>query len=96
MSGGSFNYKFKEVKDIYEGKLEDGEMNDLLLDFVKVLKALEWWKSEGCSEQRYRDEIYNFKFKWFDTPREERLKRYIDEGLNDIATQLYKMIGVIK
>lgn len=41
MSGGAFEYMCYSIEDMYENELEDDQLNELLLDFCKVLHDLE-------------------------------------------------------
>ena len=71
----------------------DAEMDDMINDLAKVLKALEWWQSADYSEDAYRKELAKFKAKWFKGNRKERLKGYIDEQIGIVRGQLYSLIG---
>lgn len=93
MSGGSYNYIYCTLQEECEGRMYDPEMNDMISDLCKVLKALEWWKSLDTSEESYREELMKFKKKWLNGKREERLKKYIDEQVGLVREQLYTMIG---
>lgn len=96
MSGGSFNYGYTVLRDLYQECMEDAEMNDLVIDLTGILKDLEWWKSSDTDEETYRKSVLEFKEKWFKKSREERLKEYIDGSLSKIRSDLYEMIGVSK
>lgn len=93
MSGGSYNYIYLSLEDVCAGKMYDEEMNDMIKDLCNVLHALEWWQSCDTSEESYRKCLSEFKAKWFNGDREERLKGYIDEQTNLVRAELYKMIG---
>lgn len=64
MSGGSFDYGYCRVEDLYKGKMEDPQLNELLDDFIKLLFELEWYKSGDTCEEDYRAEVKRFKDKW--------------------------------
>lgn len=93
MSGGSYNYIYSKLSDECEDRMYDDEMNDMIRDLCEVLKALEWWRSSDTSEKSYRTKLYEFKRKWFNGNREERLKGYIDEQIGIVKRQLYLLIG---
>lgn len=92
MSGGSMGYLYMKVED-YKDYAEDPELTELLNDLTKVLHDMEWWVSADIGEQEYRKTVQKFKEKWFGTPREERLKTYIDKELFAVRSKLYRLIG---
>jgi hypothetical protein len=65
MSGGSFNYFFNDIQDTYQGELHDEALENLLVDFCKVLHDLEWWISGDIGEKNYQKTVNDFKTKWF-------------------------------
>jgi hypothetical protein len=93
MSGGSYNYIYFTLQDECKGKMYDAEMEELITDLCHVLHELEWWQSDDCGEERYRDSLQKFKKKWFQGNRDKRLKKYIDEQTALVREQLYKLIG---
>lgn len=96
MSGGSYNYIYCTLSQECEDRMHDAELNDLIKDLCKVLHDLEWWQSCDSSEEDYRKTVAEFKKKWFQGAREERLKGYIDEQLGMTRQQLYNLIGEIE
>lgn len=64
MSGGTFGYLWCTIENIYKNELEDKQLNELLLDFCKVLHDLEWYKSDDISQEDYKQTIKQFKKKW--------------------------------
>lgn len=93
MSGGSRNYAYAWIDSEYCGKMYDRELNDLMNDICNLAKAVEWYESGDTSEETYREQVAEFKEKWFKQPRRDRLKKYIDEGIEENRRELYKMIG---
>jgi hypothetical protein len=93
MSGGSYGYKFCEVDDYYVGAMYDEELNEMMKDLVKVLHDVEWWQSSDIGEDSYRKTVKEFKDKWFNSDRSERLKPIIDRRINEVRTELINMIG---
>lgn len=69
-------------------------MNDLVDDIAKLAHDLEWLESGDYDEEKYRKTVLNFKQKWFKSSCEERLKKYVDETLNDVRVELLNMIGI--
>ena len=65
MSGGSYNYIYNRVDEECVGRMYDILLDDMIKDLVKVLHALEWWKSCDTSEETYRKTANEFKKKWF-------------------------------
>lgn len=64
MSGGSFNYEFYRILDTYKGQLQNDVLEELLIDFCKVLKELEWYMSADTSKEHYDKEVESFMKKW--------------------------------
>lgn len=93
MSGGSYNYICYTLSNSCEGQMYDIEMDDLIKDLCEVLHDLEWWQSGDISEEGYRSTLTQFKKKWFQDSREERLKKYIDEQIGNTRKQLCELIN---
>lgn len=87
MSGGSFNYKYTDIRYTYEGYMRDEELEELLQDFCDLLHDLEWWVSGDYSEEGYRKSVTEFKKKWLNgyddntNARVERLKKNLIEQI---------------
>lgn len=92
MSGGSHDYVYIKIEDELCGKMHDAELNDLIEDIAGLAHDLEWWKSGDTCEDDYREAVRRFKHKWFNHPRDERLKKYVDYSLESTRAELYKMI----
>ena len=92
MSGGSYNYQYSQVDEEYVGHMHDKELDDMMKDLVDVLHDLEWWQSDDHSEEQYRKTVREFKVKWFNTDRNERLTKYVDEAMEKLAVELHEMI----
>lgn len=93
MSGGSYNYICYRLEEECVGRMYDLEMNDMIEDLCSLLHALEWWQSSDTSEESYRKCVSEFKTKWFNGDRAERLKGYIDQQTNLVKAELYRIIG---
>ena len=98
MSGGSYNYTYCNVDEEYVGHMYDPELDALIKDLVPVLKAVEWWQSSDTCEKSYRDAVAKFKRKWLgnDKARQERLQQIICDKVDDLKTDLLKMIGIVE
>lgn len=94
MSGGSHGYVYCQIDDYLCRQMKDPELNDLMEDISKLAHDLEWYDSSDISEDRYKETVRLFKEKWFNSSREERLKKYIDDVLEKQKSELYSMIGV--
>ena len=92
MSGGSFNYLYRQVATEYIGKMHDMEIDDLMTDLITLLHDLEWWQSNDYDEEQYRKTVRQFKGKWFSADRNKRLIKYIDEAMEKLAVELNEMI----
>ena len=96
MSGGSHNYIYYKIEEELVGQMHDTELNDLMKDIAKLAHDLEWFDSSDYGENDYKKSVEKFKTKWFGKSRNERIKEYIDESINELKEQLYTMIGVKK
>lgn len=85
MSGGSFDYEYSKIEDLYVGEMQDADLDEMMKDLCKVLHDLEWWQSCDYSEEDYRKSANAFKRKWlrgydWETDgRIDRAKRRIKE-----------------
>jgi len=69
----------------------------LAKDFAKLMYECEWYTSCDTSEEQWLEALNKFKNKWFGKgKREARLERMINEEINDLKTELLKMIGNTK
>ena len=93
MSGGSYEYVYCRLEEQCKNRMFDAEMNDMISDLCGLLHDLEWWQSGDVCEERYRDTLAEFKQKWFNGNREERLKGHIDEQISTVRQRLYNLIG---
>lgn len=91
MSGGSFNYKYTDIRYTYQGYMRDEELEELLQDFCDLLHDLEWWQSADISEEDYRKTVTEFKTKWFsgyDKDTNGRIERFKNQLIKSIEDQL--------
>ena len=93
MSGGSHNYIYCRIEEDLVGQMEDRELDDLMKDIVTLAHDLEWYHSADTSHDDYRESVRKFKDKWFKQSREKRLKKYIEESIQEIKEELLNMIG---
>lgn len=91
MSGGSFDYEYARVGELFVGYMEDKELDEMMDDLVIVLRAIEWWKSGDTCEEDYRRIANGFKKKWFGMANDRLLQIYSKELYrlsNEIKTRL--------
>lgn len=93
MSGGSHNYVYDRIEHQLVGQMYDKELDELMKDIATLAHDLEWYDSGDYSFDDYNATVRKFKEKWFKTTREERLRKYIDEALEQTKEDLLKMIG---
>ena len=93
MSGGSFNYGYTKIEYDYVGYMQDREMDDLMKDVAEVMHDLEWWQSGDIGEEDYRETIKKFKQKWFKQSNNKRIKKYINDELNQLKENLNGLLG---
>lgn len=87
MSGGSMDY-FSYEMEKYCSELKDKELVELAKDMAKLFHDKEWADSGDTSEGDWNKSVIEFKKKWFEAPREERLLRYIDEAVGELKFTL--------
>ncbi len=90
MSGGAYDYIYFKLEQECTDKMFDDEMNEMVIDFVGLLKDLEWWQSCDISEERYLETLERFKKKWFGT-RDENLRQRMAGKLEAFKQELLKV-----
>lgn len=93
MSGGSHNYIYHQIDQELVGAMRDVELDDLMKDISELARVLEWYDSGDTSKEKYLAEVKKFKAKWFESSREERLKRYVNSKLEDLRKEVFSLIG---
>lgn len=91
MSGGSMNYAFHYLDDMAE-YVKDKEIKDLMKDLAELMHDLEWWDSGDYSSSDYYETLDKFKKKWFGDNRNERLKEYLNNTLDEMKWEIEKLI----
>ena len=92
MSGGGRDYVYIRIEDDLAGKMYDAELDDLMKDIATLAHDVEWYDSGDICEETYRKSVAEFKKKWFDTDRTDRLIGYVDTKLDEVKRDLYRMI----
>ena len=92
-SGGSHNYICYSIENNLVGQMRDMELDDLMKDIVKLAHDLEWADSSDITDEDYFKTVKEFKNKWFKQNRTQRLKKYIDDSLENQRKKLYLLLG---
>lgn len=93
MSGGSHNYLCYKIEEYYVGHMHDRELDDLMKDIAKLTHDLEWYDLGDYGPDGYFDTVKEFKKKWFQGIRKDRLRKLIDESVEELRNELYGMVG---
>lgn len=75
MSGGHYNYLFYQIEDTYKGEMEYLILEKLLVDFCKLLKELEWYRSDDTTKAAYDKVAKEFIAKWLKSSRAKDLNK---------------------
>ena len=92
MSGGSMNYAYHHLNDMAD-YVNDKEIKELITDLAELMHDLEWWDSGDYSAATYYETLNNFKAKWFGDNRNERLREYLNTTLDDMKTEIGRLLG---
>ena len=87
MSGGSFDYGCYTLERLYSMKMDDDELNNMMIDLIKVLHDLEWWDSGDIGEEAYRKTVSDFKSTWFGT-RDDAIRQRLCDSLDKMKTEI--------
>ena len=93
MSGGSHDYVCFKIENELVGCMKDYELNDLIKDIAKLAHDLEWADSGDISDEDYFETVKEFKEKWFKQDRNDRLKEYVDEKIENLKKEIYRLLG---
>lgn len=92
MSGGSMDYLCYRVKEVAD-QMGDRELIELIKDVAELLHDREWYLSGDYGDETWEKCVQKFKQKWFEQPREERLKALIEQTFNEAKRECMSMIG---
>lgn len=84
-----FGYADKP-RDVFE----DMEISELVWDVLELIHDFDWYASGDTGEDDWLKAKARFRKKWFETARKDRLKRIIDNRVEEVRQELYKTIGV--
>ena len=100
MSGGHFGYLDSSLKceifglaDKPKNVFEDREISELTWDLLNLIHEYDWYKSGDTSKEEYLSEKKKFKNKWFSN-RGVRVRRIVDEALQEVSEELYETFGL--
>lgn len=92
MSGGSMDYICFKLMDAAD-YIQDKEVKDLTKDLAELLHDLEWYESGDYGRDAYERQLKRFKEKWFTDSRNERLKKYLNDSLDGIKSEIENLLG---
>ena len=100
MSGGRFDYIDSRCKseifgwdDRFRNVFEDREISELIFDVFDLIHAYDWYASGDTSEGKWLTAKDAFKKKWLKRD-DERVKRVIDNAIDEVREELYKTYDV--
>lgn len=73
--------------------IQDKEVKDLTKDLAELLHDLEWYESGDYGRDDYESQLNRFKKKWFTDSRNERLKKYLNDSLDGIKSEIENLLG---
>lgn len=73
--------------------LHDEELEEMAQDFINILLDLYQYHNGDICGETYHQSIWNFKKKWFETARDERLHKIIDEQIALVSRHLHAVVG---
>ena len=101
MSGGHFDYVDSRLKDEIFGwrnapynALEDREISELVWDVLELLHDFDWYKSGDTCKEDYLKAKDAFKKKWFGGNRGLRIRRIVDDALQETKAELHETFGI--
>lgn len=99
MSGGHFNHNYSYMTmqsdifgygDKYTNAFEDVEISELVWDVFNLIHDFDWYASRDTCEETWLKKKAEFKKKWFQSERKDRIKRIVDNALKNTKEELYK------
>ncbi len=100
MSGGRFSYLDSSLKseifgwtDKPRNVFEDREISELVWDVLDLIHDFDWYASGDTVEENYLSRKAEFKKKWLDN-RGVRVRRIIDEAIQECKAELYATYGI--
>ena len=101
MSGGLWDYRDSGLKgeifgwcDEWHNAFEDREISELVWDVLELLHEFDLYKSDDNGKETYLEAKKAFKNKWFGGNRGLRIRRIVDDALNETKSELYETFGI--
>lgn len=101
MSGGHFEHIDSRLKSEIFGwcnghtnVFEDREISELVWDVLDLIHDFDWYASGDTGEAAWLEAKNTFKKKWFSNNRGLRVRRIIDEALQETKEELYKTFNL--
>ena len=101
MSGGRFSYIDGHLKNEIFGwsdkpwnVFEDREISELVWDILELIHTFDYYQCSDTSKEKYLKEKDAFKKKWLGGNRGIRVRRIVDETLEDARKELYETFGL--
>lgn len=101
MSGGRFDYKDSALRteifgwgDKFTNVFEDREISELVWDVLDLVHDFDWYKSGDTCEETWLKKKKEFKQKWFDTLRKDRIKSIVNKAFEESKNELYKTFNI--
>ena len=100
MSGGRFCYIDSQLKrEIFgygykpSNVFEDREISELVWDVLDLIHDYDWYASGDTCKETYLEAKAEFKKKWLNH-RGVRVRRIVDEALQQCKDELYETFGL--
>ena len=97
MSGGHFNYQDSSLKseifgwdERFRNVFEDREISELVWDILNLIHDFDWYYSGDTGEDDWLKSKAAFKAKWLKATPEDRIKRIVDDSINETKREIYK------
>lgn len=100
MSGGRFSYRDSSLmwemfpNDRCVNVMEDREISEIVWDVLNLIHDYDWYASGDTCEETYLKAKNAFKKKWFGGNRGLRIRRIVDDALEETRRELYKTFSL--
>lgn len=101
MSGGRFDYLDSRLKSEIFGYFgdnptnvfEDREISELIWDVLDLIHCYDYYVSGDTRKETYLEKKAAFKKKWLNN-RGVRVRRIVDEALDEVRKELYETYNI--